>query len=305
LGDLQPVAAAVADLGRAAPPASSPRNALTVDVEDYYHVTVFRRGIARSEWDDFESRVERNTENLLALFAERGVRATFFCLGCVAERHPALVARIAAAGHEIASHGYGHDAVHELTPEAFAEEARRSKRLLEDLSGHEVAGYRAPSFSITRKTLWALDALVDAGYTYDSSIFPIGRPDYGIADAPRDAWMATTPRNRTIAELPLTVATCLGQAIPVSGGGYFRLLPFAVTRWGMRKANREGRSGVFYLHPWEVDPEQPDLRGRTSRLGAFRHYVGLKTTAAKLRRLLDVIPFGTARDLLRARGLVT
>jgi polysaccharide deacetylase family protein (PEP-CTERM system associated) len=288
-----------------AKPAKAPaRNALTVDVEDYYQVIVFQKGIERKDWPSFESRVERNTDQLLEAFERRSARATFFCLGCVAEKHPALVKRIAAAGHEIGSHGFDHEPVHRMEPAAFREDVAKTRKLLEDLSGAPVMGFRAPSFSITRKTLWALDELLDAGYAYDSSIFPIRRPDYGIPGAPRQPYLATSPSGRTIAELPLTVASFLGRAIPVSGGGYFRLFPFAITRWGLSKANREGRPAVFYMHPWEIDSAQPDLRSRTSSLGAFRHYVGLKGAPAKLDRLLAEFSFGAAKDVLAAHGLL-
>jgi polysaccharide deacetylase family protein (PEP-CTERM system associated) len=279
-------------------------NALTVDVEDYYQVGVFQKRLDRAEWGSFESRVERNTEQLLELFGQRGAKATFFCLGGIAERHPGLVRRIASGGHEVASHGFDHEPVHKMTPDVFREDARRTRLILEDLSGSPVLGFRAPSFSITRKTLWALDGLLDAGYAYDSSIFPIRRPDYGIADATREPHAIATPAGRSIAELPLTVASFLGKAIPVSGGGYFRMFPFAVTRWGLSKANREGRPAVFYLHPWEIDVEQPSLRHKTGAVGAFRHYVGLKGTAKKLERLLGQFEFAPARDVLAGRGLL-
>jgi polysaccharide deacetylase family protein (PEP-CTERM system associated) len=279
-------------------------NALTVDVEDYYQVGVFQKHLDRSDWSSFESRVERNTEQLLEWFEQRGYKATFFCLGGIAARHPTLVRRIVSGGHEVASHGFDHEPVHRLTPDLFLEDVRKTRLVLEDLSGAPVWGYRAPSFSITAKTLWALDGLLDAGYAYDSSIFPIRRPDYGIPSAPRAPHAMTTPSGRSIAELPLTVASFLGRTVPVSGGGYFRMFPFAVTRWGLAKANREGRPAVFYLHPWEIDAEQPCLRHKTGKVGAFRHYVGLKGTAKKLERLLAAFSFGTARDLLAGRGLL-
>jgi polysaccharide deacetylase family protein (PEP-CTERM system associated) len=280
-------------------------NALTVDVEDYYQVVVFQRGIDRAEWPSFESRVERNTDALLEAFQRRGAKATFFCLGCVAEKHPGLVRRIADGGHEIGSHGFGHEPIHRMTREAFREDAARTRALLEDVAGSPVTGFRAPSFSVRKDTLWALDAILDAGYRYDSSIFPIGRPDYGIPDAERAPHMRETPSGRRIAELPLTVASFLGRAVPVSGGGYFRMLPFGITRWGFAQVNRAGRPAVFYMHPWEIDGGQPDLRGRTNALGAFRHYVGLKGASAKLERLLGAFQFGTARDVLAAAGLLT
>jgi polysaccharide deacetylase family protein (PEP-CTERM system associated) len=279
-------------------------NALTVDVEDYYQVGVFQKRLDRSEWSSFESRVERNTEQLLEWFDVHGARATFFCLGGIADRHPALIRRIAAGGHEVASHGYDHDPVHKMTPESFCEDARRTREVLESLSGSQVLGYRAPSFSITTRTLWALDALLDAGYAYDSSIFPIRRPDYGIPGAARAPHAARTPAGRSIAEFPLTVATFLGRAVPVSGGGYFRMFPFAVTKWGFAKANREGRPAVFYLHPWEIDASQPDLRHKTGAIGSFRHYVGLKGAADKLEKLLKAFPFRPMREILAERGLL-
>jgi polysaccharide deacetylase family protein (PEP-CTERM system associated) len=191
-----------------------------------------------------------------------------------------------------------------MTRETFRDDVRRTRALLEDLSGTAVAGFRAPSFSIRKDTLWALDEIVDAGYAYDSSIFPIRRPDYGIPDAARDPGVLRTPSGRSIVELPLTVAAFLGRAIPVSGGGYFRMFPFAVTRWGFAKANRQGRPGVFYMHPWEIDSAQPDLRHRTNALGAFRHYVGVKGAAAKLDKLLSAFRFCPAREVLSARGLL-
>jgi polysaccharide deacetylase family protein (PEP-CTERM system associated) len=292
------ISAAPADVS--APPAVL--NAFSLDVEDYYHVSVFRRGVSTDDWSGFESRVERNVDVVAEICAEFGVRGTFFFLGDVARRFPQLVRRAAAAGHEIASHGMTHEKLTALSRAAARAEIFSSKRLLEDLAGGPVRGFRAPSFSIVRESLWALDDLVDAGYGYDSSIFPIGRPDYGIADAPRDPYLATTPSGRRLVEFPLTVAPWLGRAVPVAGGGYFRLLPYAVTGWGFRRVNAAGRSGMFYLHPWEVDPGQPDLRDRTSRLGALRHYTGLKGTAAKLRRLFREFRFGTAAEVLAARG---
>ncbi|HYC78826.1 MAG TPA: XrtA system polysaccharide deacetylase [Planctomycetota bacterium] len=279
-------------------------NAMSVDVEDYFHVTVFRRGVRRDEWGTLESRVERNVDALLALFGETGVRATFFCLGEVARTHPGVVRRIAAAGHEVASHGMSHEKLDALDRAAARAEIFDSKALLEDLAGREVLGFRAPSFSVVRGTLWALDDLLDAGYRYDSSIFPIGRPDYGIADARREPHRLAAPSGRELPEFPLTVAEVFGRAVPVSGGGYFRLLPYVVTRWGFRNANDAGRPGIFYLHPWEIDPGQPDLRARLSRLGAFRHYTGLGRTAEKLRRLLTAFRFDTAAEVLRRRGLL-
>lgn len=279
-------------------------NAFSVDVEDYYQVLNFQKGIPRSEWAGFEPRVGRNTRRILDLLEEAGIQATFFCLGCVAEREPALIREIAARGHEVASHGWSHRPLTDLGPGAFAEEARKSRAVLEDLGGQAVLGFRAPSFSITRRTEWAIDALIDAGYRYDSSVFPIRHPDYGIPGAALGIHRLAGPSGREIVEFPMTVARFLGRPVPVAGGGYFRLLPFFVTRWGLRHSNRHGRPGVFYIHPWEVDPEQPDLRARTSRLGAFRHYTGLARTEARLRRLFAAFPFAPLRDVLAASGLL-
>jgi polysaccharide deacetylase family protein (PEP-CTERM system associated) len=277
-------------------------NAFSVDVEDYYQVLVFQRGIPRSEWEGFPSRVEANTRRILDLLDEQGVKGTFFCLGCVAERHPDLVREIARRGHEVGSHGWSHTPITRLDPSSFSDEATRSKALLEDLSGSEVSGFRAPSFSIVEGTRWALDVLLDAGYGYDSSIFPVRHPDYGIPGSPTAIHRVATPSGRQILEFPMTVVRLWGRTVPVSGGGYFRLLPYGVTRWGIGRVNRERRPAVFYLHPWEVDPEQPDLRDRTSRLGAFRHYTGLRRTLPRLTRLLERFTFAPVRDVLAAAG---
>jgi polysaccharide deacetylase family protein (PEP-CTERM system associated) len=277
-------------------------NALTVDVEDYYHVSVFRDGVARSEWGSFESRVRRNVDRLLEMFREAGVGATFFVLGDAALRAEGLVRDVVAAGFEVGSHGMSHEKLDRLSRDEAKAEMRESKALLEDLSGRPVRGFRAPSFSITKRNPYALDDLAATGYAYDSSVFPIGRPDYGVADAPRDPYVVACEGGRSIVEFPLTVAPLLGRPLPVAGGGYFRLLPYAVTAWGLRRVNAAGRSGMFYLHPWEIDPDQPDLRARTSKLGALRHYTGLRATAGKLRRLLSEFRFESAAETLRAAG---
>ena len=279
-------------------------NAMSVDVEDYYQVLNFQRKIDRSEWDRFESRVEQNTDAILQAFSDAAVKGTFFMLGCVAERHPALARRIVDGGHELASHGWSHAPLTSLTEEAARDEMVRSKALLEDLGGVEVLGFRAPSFSIIKGTSWALDALLEAGYRYDSSVFPVRHPDYGVPDAEEGIHHLRAPSGRTMVEFPMTVARFFGRPVPVAGGGYFRLLPYGVTRWGLRQVNRKGRPGVFYLHPWEVDPDQPDLRDRASRIGAFRHYTGLKRTAARLRLLLADFRFTSLRDVLAARGFL-
>jgi len=267
-------------------------NVMTVDVEDYFQVSAFDRIVARSSWDAMPSRVSANTSRLLDLFDEVGVRATFFVLGWVAERHPALVAGIVRRGHEVASHGYGHRLVYSQTPDEFRADVRRAKSVLEQVSGHRVAGYRAPSFSVTRRSLWALDVLVEEGYEYDASIFPIRHDRYGIPSSPRAPYCLRRPAG-TLAELPAGT-TRLGRfTLPVAGGGYFRLLPYAWTQWGIARVNRKERTPVvFYVHPWEIDPDQPRLpAGRVTR---FRHYRNLSRTEDRLRRLLSEFRFDAA-----------
>ena len=271
-------------------------NAMSVDVEDYFQVSAFDKVVAREAWARFESRVEANTDRLLGLFAEHDVRATFFVLGWVAERHPALVCRIAAAGHEIASHGFGHQLVYEMDPERFRDDVRRAKRQLEDTAGQAVSGYRAPSYSITKQSLWALDVLVEEGYHYDASIFPVHHDRYGIPDAPRHPYVLEREAGRLVEAPPSTVR--VGRVnLPVAGGGYFRILPFTWTRWGIARVNRhEGQPVIFYLHPWEVDPDQPRLGA--DAVGRFRHYRNLHKTEPRLRRLLELFRFGRVIDVL-------
>ena len=278
-------------------------NALSVDVEDYYQVLNFAQRLPRSDWPRQESRVSANTQRLLELFAKHKVHATFFVLGCVAQQHPDIVRSIAAAGHEIASHGMSHAVITGLSREQFRAEARDSKALLEDLSGQQVIGFRAPSFSIVERTLWALDELLDAGYRWDSSIFPVRHPDYGMPSVGDVAHVIRENNGCKLIEFPMSVARCAGVALPVSGGGYFRLLPWWMTRWGLRRIQQQ-RPFVFYLHPWETDPEQPNLRHYTSRLGAFRHYVGLHRTMPRLERLLREFDLDTVSACLRAQGVL-
>lgn len=271
-------------------------NAMTIDVEDYFHVSVFDKTVRRTDWESMESRVVVNTERLLDLFDEYAVRGTFFVLGWVAERHPSLVRSITSRGHELASHGYAHRLVYEQTPEVFREDVRRSKSLIEDLSGKRVNGYRAPSFSVTEESLWALDVLLEEGYRYDASIFPIRHDRYGIPDAPR--WPHSMLRaSGSLFEVPGSTVRVGGTNLPVAGGGYFRILPYAWTRWGMRRVNRvDGQPAVFYLHPWEIDPEQPRLPA--GLLGQFRHYRNLHRTEARLRSLMRDFSFGPLETVL-------
>jgi polysaccharide deacetylase family protein (PEP-CTERM system associated) len=278
-------------------------NALTVDVEDYFHVAALAPSIHRDSWGARESRVVLNTQRLLALFERFDVRGTFFVLGWVAERYPQLVKDIAAGGHEIACHGFSHRLVYEQSPEEFYEETSRAKRLLEDITGSAVLGYRAASYSIVNESLWALDILVDIGFVYDSSIFPVHHDRYGIPDAQRTPHRLLTPNNQSIVEWPLSTAKAFGFRLPVAGGGYFRLLPYWLTHWGLASINRrEQLPFIFYLHPWEIDPEQP--RVSASWLSQFRHYTNLGICEARLQRLLGEFRFGTARDGLIQLGLL-
>ncbi len=278
--------------------AAGPVNMMTIDVEDYFHVSALASSAPRDRWPGFESRVAANTDRLLALFAERGITATFFVLGWVAERHPDLVRRIVSGGHELASHGYAHELVYDLTRDQFAADIRRSKALIEDLGGAAVRGYRAPSYSITTRSLWALDVLIEAGFEYDSSIYPIHHDRYGIPDAPRHAHLIERDRGRLL-EIPGSTIRVAGMNWPIGGGGYFRLLPYLWTSAGIARVNdHEQRPVCFYLHPWEIDPAQPRLPA--SRLSAFRHYRNLHLTEARLQRLIARFRFGSIRDVLAA-----
>jgi polysaccharide deacetylase family protein (PEP-CTERM system associated) len=282
---------------------NSPQCAFTVDVEDYFQVDAFSDVIPVAAWDSFESRVVANTSRLLDLLDEHRVRGTFFVLGWIAERHAALVQAIAARGHEVASHGMSHQQVFTQSPEVFRRETRDSKRLLEDLIQAPVFGYRAATYSITRQSLWALDILQEEGFLYDSSIFPVRHDRYGIPDARTVPHRLETPGGKTIVEFPLTAVRILGVNLPVAGGGYFRLFPYSLTRWGLRRVRAEGRPVVFYLHPWEVDPGQPRVEGARRR-SRFRHYLNLDRTLPRLHRLLQDFQFGTVRDCLAAQGLL-
>lgn len=275
-------------------------NALTVDVEDYFHVAALSSAVSRESWPTREYRVERNTEILLNLLADRRVHGTFFVLGWVAERSPGLIRRIADAGHEIACHGYSHQLIYRQNRDEFHEETRRSKRLLEDAIGQPVLGYRAASFSITRASLWALDVLIDLGFQYDSSIFPIRHDRYGIPGASPHPGPVRAPSGRSITEFPMNAARFLGIKVPVSGGGYFRLLPYWVTRAGLKQINGEQRPFMFYLHPWEIDPGQP--RVRVGMLSRFRHYTNLARCEGRLGTLLDEFSFAPAIRILRDSG---
>lgn len=271
-------------------------NAMSIDVEDYFHVSVFDGVIPRTQWAGMESRVVNNTHRMLDLFDEFGVRSTFFVLGWVGERHPELVQTIARRGHEVASHGYAHRLIYDQTRSAFRDDVRRAKQLLEDASGRRVLGYRAPSYSITPKSLWALDVLVEEGYEYDSSIFPIRHDRYGIPVSERRPYLIERPAG-TIVEVPGSTTQFGPLNLPVAGGGYFRILPYWWTRWGISRVNvAEQRPAIFYLHPWEIDPDQPRLPA--GLLSSFRHYRNLRETEARLRQLLTDFRFDTMQAVV-------
>jgi polysaccharide deacetylase family protein (PEP-CTERM system associated) len=269
-------------------PASPLTNALSVDVEDYFQVSALAPVIDRASWPQRECRVVRNVERLLDLFAGSQARATFFTLGWVAERYPDLVRRIVKEGHELASHGYDHLRASEQSRPEFEQDVRRAKGLLEDLGGGRVRGYRAPSFSIGDRNAWAFDVLLEAGYRYSSSVYPIRHDHYGSPDAPRFAYAARPG----LLEIPLTTTRMFGRNLPAGGGGYFRLAPYRLSRWALRRVNAIDRQpAIFYMHPWEIDPQQPRLPG-TSMKTRFRHYVNLDKTETRLGRLLQDFRWG-------------
>jgi len=275
-------------------------NALTVDVEDYFQVSAFAHIAPPASWHRFESRVCANTEAVLELFDRFNVRGTFFVLGWIAERFPSLVRTIADAGHEVASHGYCHRLVYDLSVEEFREDLRRARAALESASGQPVLGYRAPSFSITRASEWAFDVLIEEGYAYDASVFPIRHDRYGVPDSPRHPYLVTRPGG-TLWEMPASTVRMCGMNLPIAGGGYFRLFPFWWTRHGIARLNRrEQRGAIFYVHPWELDPAQPVLP--VPLVKRLRHYGNLAKTKDRLQRLLAEFPFAPIVSLLEARA---
>jgi polysaccharide deacetylase family protein (PEP-CTERM system associated) len=279
------------------------RNAMTVDVEDYFHVSALAESVSRADWSAMEYRAEASTSKLLALFAEFDVRATFFVLGWVAQRSPTLVRQIHVAGHEVACHGMSHELVYQQTPQQFASETRDAKRLLEDTIGARVDGYRAASWSITRESLWALDTIHELDFKYDSSVFPIRHDRYGIPDAPQRPGHIATPSGSKLVEFPPSTASFFGLRVPVAGGGYFRLLPYWLTRRGLRSINDAlEQPFVFYLHPWELDVDQPRIEA--SWLSTFRHYTNLDRTEPRLRQLLGEFSCTTVRGVLTDMGLL-
>ncbi len=278
------------------------KNALTIDLEDYYQVTAFARENAPEEWDSNASRVERNTERILALLANANCRATFFCLGWVAEKYPALIRRVAAQGHEIACHSHLHRLVYSMTPAEFKEDTRRAKELLENIGGHQVCGYRAPSFSITHASAWAFKILGELGFSYDSSIFPVQHPSYGMPDAPRFPFIVDTPAGPLV-EFPMPTLSLAGKRAPFGGGAYLRLLPEWYARWAIQFVNwREKQPVCVYLHPWELDTKQPRMRGSPS--ARLRHYFGLGSVERKLNHLVRDFEFEPLGELVaKCRGL--
>jgi polysaccharide deacetylase family protein (PEP-CTERM system associated) len=277
------------------------RNALTVDVEDYFQVSAFADSVKQKEWDNHPLRVENNTHKLLDMFDEYQTKATFFVLGWVAERQKSLVLEIANRGHEVACHGYSHQLVYNQTPEVFQEETVRAKNILEDIIQQPVKGYRAASYSITEKSLWALDILAESGFVYDSSIFPVRHDRYGMPDTPEHPYVLKTPKGHSIVEFPLSAAKIFKYRLPVAGGGYFRLYPYWLSRMGLSQINRQQKPFIFYLHPWEIDPEQPRISA--SWFSRFRHYNNLDKCEARLRKLMTDFQFGTTWDVLNTLGL--
>lgn len=273
-----------------------PTNLMSVDVEEHFQVSAFANTISKSEWSTIPSRVGRNMDRILELFDEKNVKATFFTLGCVAERFPQLVRDIADQGHEVASHGYEHDRVSTQTQAEFLQDVTRARKILEDISGSAVTGYRAPSFSINEQTAWAHDKLQEAGYVYSSSIYPVNHDHYGFPSAPRFPFRL---KAGGLLEVPLTTASALGRNWPAAGGGYFRLLPLRYSRWAIRRVNRRDKMpAIFYFHPWEIDPEQPRVAGLPMS-AKFRHYVNLQHFEGRLAAMLDEFSWGRMDHSLR------
>jgi len=277
------------------------RNALTVDVEDYFQVSAFEKHISRDKWDALPCRVENNTNRILDLFSEQNVSATFFILGWIADRYPQLVKRIQSEGHEVASHGYSHKRVTQLQPNEFRDEVMRTKDLLEDISGQQVKGYRAPSYSINASNLWALDILSETGHCYSSSIYPVRHDLYGMPDAPR---FAHYPRDNDLLEIPISTTSIMGWKMPCGGGGFFRLFPYQMSRWAIKRINNAEKSpSVFYFHPWEIDPKQPQQQGLQWRT-RFRHYLNLHRTEQRIEQLLKDFSWGRMDEVYLSQDTV-
>lgn len=273
------------------------RNLLTIDVEDYYMVSAFSKVVGLREWDSYPSRVEVNTLRILDILDQHDTKATFFILGYVARKYPELVRNIFRAGHEISCHGNLHRLVYEMSPEQFREDAREAKAILEDLIGERVLGYRAPSYSITEESLWAIDILIEEGFSYDSSIFPVHHDRYGIPKFSRFPVRIVRHAGKEIVEIPLSTVCVFGRNIPVAGGGYFRIYPMSVTEWAIRRLNEvERERAVVYLHPWEIDPAQPRIKA--AFFSRFRHYTNLEKTEGRVRKILGEFQFEPMREIL-------
>lgn len=282
-------------LSSKSPSSSGIRNAMTIDVEDYFQVSAFAGHISRDSWPDFPCRVERNMDCILALLSQAQVKATFFTLGWLAERYPSMVKRIVEEGHELASHGYGHLRASDQSQAQFLEDISSSKKILEDIGGQAVLGYRAPSFSIGTNNLWALDLLLQAGYRYSSSIYPIQHDHYGMPDAPRFSFY---PNGKDgLLELPITTVRFFQKNFPAGGGGFFRLFPYQLSRWLLERVNQQDKqSGIFYFHPWEIDPGQP-RQHQINLKTRFRHYVNLDRTENRLKALTRDFQWGRMDEI--------
>jgi polysaccharide deacetylase family protein (PEP-CTERM system associated) len=281
---------------------SAIENALTIDVEDYFQVAALAEAVKREDWHSMEYRVEANTQRILSLLDQHNAKATFFTLGWVAEKSPELVRTIQKEGHEVASHGYSHQLIYKQTPEVFRDETRRSKAILEDITGEPITGYRAASYSITNDSRWALDILAEEGFVWDSSIFPVRHDRYGMPGTPRWPHTLTTDKGYKLAEFPLSTLKLPGYTLPIAGGGYFRLFPYWFSQWGLGSINRQGQPFVFYLHPWEVDPGQPRLDVKW--FSRFRHYNNLDVCEARLSKLLGHFSFTTMSNVLKTQGIL-
>ncbi len=276
-------------------------NAMTIDVEDYFQVSAFAANIDYGDWDSYKSRVEKNTHTILKVMSETQRQGTFFVLGWVAERHPQLVKDILSEGHEVACHGYSHQLIYNQTPEVFYQETRKAKEILEDIIQRPVEGYRAASYSITKKSMWAMDILGELGFTYDSSIFPVYHDRYGVPDAPKYPYQHQLRNGSSIVEFPISTKKLPGYQLPVAGGGYFRIYPYQFSKLMLGSINkRENQPFVFYLHPWEVDPDQPRIDAGV--LSRMRHYINLSRCEARFRSLLKDFEFTTMANVLAGQG---
>lgn len=278
-------------------------NSFTVDVEDFFQVEAFSNVIDRDSWDGYTCRVESNTDVILKILDDAGVKATFFVLGWIAKRYPHVIKKITEMGHEISSHGMSHKLIYKQSKEVFKQETIDSKKLLEDLSQQPVNGYRAATYSITNESLWALDILVDAGFLYDSSVFPMRHDRYGIPDACPIPNVLTTPNGNSIVEFPISTVKSKLFTLPIAGGGYFRLFPYKLTHWGLKSINKKNTPFVFYIHPWEIDLDQPRVNN-ISVFTKFRHYNNINKCASRLTRLFKDFKFATMTEVLKQQGLL-